>query len=181
MLMVPSMSLGNGNGNMRGVMNKLLIPKERVVERTQGCWNCTHWDAAKAKPFWTERRQLDLTKALELSLNSSNKQGEDHPHVVNIRRMVDNLDHMVASGSVGMCEGNGRTANGDPVGDLVAHSFLCDRWSGTQGASIAREGQRADLLPEELEERLDERLGRIDTSLIDGGLNGADLNDNDEN
>jgi hypothetical protein len=114
---------------------------------------------------------------LEVSLQSNNTQGEDHPHVVNIRRMVNNLDHMVASRVVGVCGGNGRTADGQPVGDFVAHSFLCDRWSGVQGASMAREGGKIDDLPEEVAQRLDDQLGRIDTDLITGGLNAADRND----
>jgi hypothetical protein len=167
--MVASMSLGNGNGNgngMRQTMSKLLVPKERVVERAQGCWNCKHWDAEAAKPLWNQKRQNDLAKALELSLKTENKQGEDHPHVVNIRRMVDNLDHMVASKSVGVCSGDGRTANGQPVGDFVAHSFLCDRWSGVQGASMTREGGKIDDLPEEVAQKLDDKLGQIDLSTL---------------
>jgi len=171
------MSLGNGNGSgngMRQTLGKILVPKERVVERSQGCWNCVAWNPIAAKPLWEQKRQNDLAKALELSLNSSNKQDEDHPHVVNIRRMVDNLDHMVASRSVGICTGNGRTADGNPVGDFVAHSFLCDRWSGVQGASLTREGARIDDLPEEVAQKLDDKLGQIDTSMITEGFDGAD-------
>lgn len=116
--------------------------------------NCKHWDREKAKPLWTNNRQNDLKTALEISLKSPN--GEDDVRVHNIRKMVNDLDHLVASGHMGVCLGGGRTADGKPVGDLVAHAFLCDRWSGVQGASLAT-GGKTDPLPEELHEKLDKK------------------------
>ena len=40
---------------------------------------------------------------------------------------------------------------------MIMHAYLGDHWSGAQGASIARAGEKADALPEELmEERFAE-------------------------
>jgi hypothetical protein len=149
------------NGKLRRELNKVLVPKERVIDRGQGCWNCKHWDREIAKPLWTEKRQFDLNTALNLALNLPGGEPKNvdeckSPEALrcfNIKKMVDSLDHLVASGHVGCCKGGGRTANGEQVGDFVVHSFLCDRWSGVSGASLAREG-KTDLLPEELAENM---------------------------
>lgn len=131
----------------------ILVPNDRVFERTQGCWNC-RW-SQRATAFWTERRQWDLNKALTISMTSP--LGEEDPKVQNIKNMVNKVDHGVASGSLLRCVSipKGRSANGDPVGDLVVHNYLCDRWSGATGASVARGGQKPDTLPEELADKID--------------------------
>lgn len=131
----------------------IAVPKDRIFERTQGCWNCKH--AESANKFWTERRQQDLTTAANL-VKMFPKQGENHPKVVNIRRMVDLADHAIAMREMVRCTNDkARTGAGEPIGDLVASTFLCGQWSAAQGASIARAGQKADLLPEELLEKID--------------------------
>lgn len=149
------------NNKLRRELSKVLVPKERVVERTQGCWNCKHWDREMAKPLWTEKRQNDLKTALDLALNLPGGEPKTQAECTtpqaqrcyNIKKMVDSLDHLVASGHVGVCKGGGRTADGKPVGDLVVHSFLCDRWTGVSGAALARGGSAPDALPEELMEK----------------------------
>jgi hypothetical protein len=146
---------------LRKELNKVLVPKERVISRGRGCWNCKSWDRDAAKPLWTEKRQVDLQTALNLALDlpdgeptsAADCKTPEALHCYNIKSMVNSLDHLVASGHVGVCMGNGRTANGDSVGDFVAHAFLCDRWSGVAGASLAIQG-KADLLPEELAENM---------------------------
>lgn len=149
------------HGKLRRELNKVLVPKERVIGRGQGCWNCKHWDPAAAKPLWSEKRQNDLKTALDLALNlpggepksADECRSPEALRCFNIKSMVNSLDHLVASGHAGVCKGGGRTANGEQVGDFVVHSFLCDRWSGVSGASLAREG-KTDLLPEELAEKM---------------------------
>jgi hypothetical protein len=123
---------------------------DRTFERGQGCWNCIH--AKKAVDFWTTRRKEYLNKAMQITLNSP--QGEKHPTVVQYRRVIDIYDHGVGTGAMVRCD-VGRTANGNPVGDLVANAFLCDRWTGRDGASLARIDGKLDVLPEELRERID--------------------------
>lgn len=132
---------------------KIMVPNDRIFERTQGCWNCMHMRSANE--FWTERRQGDLKRALDISLN--HKLGEQHPKVIAIKAMIDQVDHGVASGSLIRCGSliKAKTANGQDVGDLVASNFLCDRWSAATGASVARAGKGPDALPEELADKID--------------------------
>jgi len=133
--------------------SKLYIPKDRISERTQGCWNCKHWSTEEARRKWSAKRQGNLEQALKISLESP--QGQDDQRVYNIRGMVDRLDHEIAKGSAGVCSGGGKDPHGNPVGDFVVHNYLCSKWSGAQGASMARGAQKADKLPEELQEQLD--------------------------
>ena len=136
---------------VRGELSKVLVPKERVISSGRGCWSCIHWDQDAAKPRWTEKRQNDLNTALAIALESPH--GEADQRVYNIRAMVNSLDHLVATRHVGVCHGNGRTADGKDVGDFVTHAFLCDRWTGRVGSSLAIQG-KADPLPEERAELL---------------------------
>jgi hypothetical protein len=131
-----------------------------------------------AKAFWTERRQVELNRALNIALTSP--LGEGDPKVVNIRTMIDSVDNAVAIGGMIRCTSNpkGRTATGEDVGDLVASNYLCDRWRGASGASLAREGRGLDKLPEELADRLDGQPSQDVNRLIEAGL--ARLGD-DEN
>lgn len=146
---------------LRSALSTVLVPKERVVERGQGCWNCRHWDREKAKPLWQEKRQNDLKTALNIALSlpdgepktAAECKTQEALRCFNIKKMVDSLDHLVASDHVGVCMGGGRTEDGNPVGDFVVHSFLCDRWSGVSGASLATGGKMDDL-PGELADKL---------------------------
>ena len=140
---------------IRKALNQVMVPKERVISKGQGCWNCKSWDRDKAKPLWTEKRQNDLNTALTLALDAPD--GEDNVRVRNIRSMVDSLDHLVASGHVGCCTGGGKTANDEPVGDFVVHSFLCGSWNGMVGASLACIDGKLDALPEETADKLNTR------------------------
>jgi hypothetical protein len=105
------------------------------------------------KKHWSDRRQKDLEIALAKSLQSP--LGEDDPKVKDIRRMINHVDHGVASRSLGMCLGHGVDRNDNPVGDLVMSTYLCRKWNGAQGASVARAGEALDILPAELEDKLD--------------------------
>jgi hypothetical protein len=142
--------LGN---TLMGDPNKVLVPKDHVIRTRQGCWNCKHWARDKAKPLWTNNRQRDLQTALEISLTSP--RGEEDPRVQNIRTMIDICDHLVATGHLGVCLGGGRTEDGNSVGDLVTHAFVCDSWSGVSGAPPIRgEDGKIDPLPMERADKL---------------------------
>lgn len=157
------MSSDKPGPKFRRELNQVLVPKERVISKGQGCWNCKHWDRDMAKPLWTQKRQNDLKTALDLALNLPNGEpktmdeaiaaGQNGVRCFNVKAMVNSLDHLVASGHVGVCVGGGRNELGEPVGDFVVHSFQCDRWTGVSGASLAREG-KSDVLPMELADRL---------------------------
>lgn len=123
----------------------------RTFIRSQGCWNCKHGSYELGKQWWTQKRQEDLNQAMALALESP--MGEQDPKVKNLRRMIDLVDHGMASGGLFKCLGHGVDADDNPVGDLVKSSYLCRKWSAAQGASMAREGEKLDDLPMELEEK----------------------------
>jgi hypothetical protein len=123
----------------------------RTFERTQGCWNCVHGNYERAKEKWMQKRHQDLARATGIA--TSSPLGEQEPRVVNIRRLVDQIDHGIFSGSLTTCTGPGVDANENPVGDFVKNNYLCHKWTGAVGASVAREGQKTDPLPMELEDK----------------------------
>lgn len=124
---------------------------DRTFVRGQGCWNCIH--AKDPAPRWLDQRQQKLDYALRVALQTP--RGENDPEIVKIRRTVEMIDGAVARGDVFVCA-KGKTANGEPVGDFVTSAFMCDRWSGRDGASLARaDDGKLDELPEELRERID--------------------------
>lgn len=115
-----------------------------VVERTMGCWNCLRSSKEAAVEFWKERRVKDLNIALQIAMNDP--AGEKHPQVINIRRMVDQVDQGIAAGLFVRCRVGGSEA------DLISLTHLCDKWTAASGASVARDGQKVDKLPDELME-----------------------------
>lgn len=126
---------------------KIITPKDRTFERTQGCWNCSN--ARSANEFWTDRRKGEVAK-LKMMMETMPTADETDAQA----RKIDTIDHSVAARALVHCK-VGRTAKGDPVGDMVAHNYLCEKWSAAEGASLARAGQKADDLPEELADKLD--------------------------
>lgn len=129
---------------------RVFTSKERTFERTQGCWNCKH--SSPAKGYWQQKRQQDLKRALDISLASP--RGEQDPKVETLREWVDRIDNLVAVKQLVRCT-TGRQPNGDELPDLVQHSYLCDKWSGASGSSLARDIGKTDLLPDELVDRVD--------------------------
>jgi hypothetical protein len=119
--------------------------KEREFERGQGCWNCVN--SSNAVAFWTERRQADLQKVAAIA--TSSLLGEKDERVQKMIQFVDAADHYVAAHALLRCV-KGIKADGQPVGDLVMHNFLCSKWTGKEGASLARIDGKLDKLPEEL-------------------------------
>lgn len=111
-----------------------------------GCYNCIHKDAEAAVKFWATKRQKDLEVAMQQALIDPLK--EQAPQVIQIRRMVDAADKGVAAGLLAKCKVNGSPA------DLISIGFLCDKWTGAQGSSVARDGSPVDKLPGELMEQV---------------------------
>lgn len=148
--------------------DKILVPNERVVQRGQGCWNCINGETASA--FWTEQRKGKLLMLRQLIEQSGQGHAIKHdlvhgvvvdwsivkmtPAMDKVKSEIDTIDHSVAARALLRCT-KGVTAFGAPVGDLVAHNYLCSKWTGRDGASVAREGGKLDALPEELIDKLD--------------------------
>jgi hypothetical protein len=130
------------------------LSKNRIHERTQGCWNCKHGSSEVARKWWLDKREKDLEIAVNIAIGSPD--GEKDHKVVNIRRTTALIDEAVGNSSLIKCTGNGVDRHGNSVGDLVRSVYLCHKWSGAQGASIARAGEAPDLLPQELEEKANE-------------------------
>lgn len=142
---------------------KIIVPKDRVFERGQGCWNCVH--GTHATEFWTEKRKADVLAIKSLLTQDTAKplltdadlveaaSKSKNPSILRRLKMLDTVDHSVAAHALLRCT-KGKLPNGDPVGDLVAHNYLCSQWTGQQGASLARQGN-LDALPEELVDKLD--------------------------
>jgi len=146
------MSLFGKNGKaLSSEFDKVTGLNGRTFVRTQGCWNCKHGDFEVARKWWIDKRDQDLQVGVGLSLQSP--LGEKDPKVVQIRRAVANIDIAMAQHALTKCTGPGVDANDNPVGDLVKREYLCRFWSAAQGASVAREGQAADPLPMELEDK----------------------------
>lgn len=151
--------------------DKTLVPKDRVVSRGRGCWNCIHWSQESGKARWTQLRQNDLNRALTLALTlpreptTTEEAVEMGPNAVtffNIKTMVNRLDHLTAQGMVGACGGGGMTAHNEPVGDLVMHSYQCSKWTGVSGHSMAGRVATDALLPEELMVRVNEKATTLE-------------------
>jgi len=126
------------------------LPEDHVVERKQGCWNCSSWSAEKAVDLWWSRaREAMLARAVEVATKSP--RGEQDPSVKNIRAMIPQVDAGMSNAVFGVCAMAGK---GGAEADFVASTFQCRVWNGAAGASIARGGEAADKLPGELMEDL---------------------------
>lgn len=138
---------------------------ERVEVRAQGCWNCKNFDREAAAKLWWEKARGDmLQKAVIIAMKSP--LGEASQPVVNIRQGVPKIDGLITVGAMGACK-TGRKPNGDPVGDFVHQTYLCGRWTGMTGASVAREGEALDKLPEELMEDMNTPIDPATLALDD--------------
>jgi len=147
-----TMSRHNRNSPISG---RVVPLPGRTFERSQGCWNCIHFDNdTKARAFWAACRKRDLATAALVA--AADPRGMASPRAANIVRTVEAADVGIAAGSFGMCLDPKRDAQEGEgsAGDFVQASYLCNHWTGAQGASVARAGDRADDLPQELEDKL---------------------------
>lgn len=151
------MSLGNRFPKLRKLLG---LDSSHIKERTQGCWNCTHWSSEKAiELWWNGARQAMAARGAEIAATA----GIDDPRVQALKKDLPELDIGMETKLYGVCSGKGVTYKDvggrkvkEPVGSFVQSAYLCEKWTGAQGASIAREGQKADLLPGEVIERHEE-------------------------
>jgi hypothetical protein len=69
-------------------------------------------------------------------------------HMERFENSITKGDEML--GFQGLC----RNRLAPQGGGFKSDKFLCDQWSGAQGASVARGGQKADALPEEIKDKI---------------------------
>lgn len=100
-----------------------------------------------AKKLWSVERLASLSTALEMS--KLHAEGENHPRIVGMRRMIDGLDNAISRGIQGVC------LKGSSESTFVADGYLCDKWNGRQGSSLAQGSGASDALPDELKDKID--------------------------
>jgi len=127
---------------------------ERTFDRGRGCWNCRHFENAElARKHWATCRARDeahlmatgpITRLGDLELPQPSQADARHA-------MIREMEKAIHSGLAGMClKGARPKALGGPEGDFVHCKFLCDRWNGRDGHSVATAGRPLDKLNEEL-------------------------------
>lgn len=123
----------------------------RTFERTQGCWNCIHFDAGdKAKKYFSACKDRDMLIAARFA--AEHPLGVRAPKVLQIAKTIDEAEAAIATGTFGICTGGGVTS------DFVHNAHLCNKWTGAVGASVARAGGKADDLPDEMKDKLGDHV-----------------------
>lgn len=106
------------------------LDDSRIIERNAGCYNCLYSDTGQAYKTAVEqcyRRDVQLLVNQGLTRRTAEqKAGQTRSGLLNKR------------GIFNICTGGGVTPDGDPVGDFVSSRYLCKKWSGRTGASLAR-------------------------------------------
>jgi hypothetical protein len=93
-----------------------------------------------------------LAQATELALKAAGEgdlRGSEHPGVKQIVKTTMDAGRAIGRGKFGIC------TRGGAKSDFVEDVFLCPKWSGKTGASVARAGGALDLLPDELRDKVD--------------------------
>ena len=164
---------------------KILVSKNRIFERGRTCLNCRHFEpGAKAIERWRDKclredmerlaaqRQLPLydhgppqDDASQLQIAKLMARGltlDEAVHRLLKKKDMSPRDQMrqkltvdIANGVFGLCD-RGVDNEGRPV-EYVQRSYLCHRWDGIDGASLATEGHPLDKLGDELTDIADSR------------------------
>jgi hypothetical protein len=144
------------------------LPKERVVERGRGCWNCTGFEnGLLARQQWravhrparerqlqarkrelVERRQAELIRS---PLAPTSDLDQAFNQLATQVGLLKDVDRAVTAGALGMCMVGGTAC------DFVTATFLCEKWTGRQGSSVATQGHPVDALPQELKDKLGDK------------------------
>lgn len=94
-----------------------LTPKDRILERKQGCWNCVHWNNQEmARNHRQRMRLMDARQLLERGRT-----------LEEVKVVTDRVDQLMPIGAYGVCLGGGAAA------DFTAAAHLCIRWTGRVG------------------------------------------------
>jgi hypothetical protein len=167
---VPDRRNESGHSHMYNI-----TPKDRIIERSRGCWSCTAYDLEGNLSIdkWNQDRERNLASAMETALEQPDTikvvtamqiwaaapqsiqiEETDVPAVKRIKtilRMVDKMDHAVAAGAFRLCSRSPAPADRHGA-DFFSAKYLCSGWCGRDGHSVATEGAPLDKLPDELRE-----------------------------
>ena len=117
---------------------KILSDPARTFTRSQGCWNCKHFENQElARKVWTDQLFKDPTLY------------EDPLTMRTLSRGAEQFEQNIRVGGVGICLVGGSE-------QLFIHfKYLCGKWDGKSGALTGRSfGEALDPLPEELHDRI---------------------------
>jgi hypothetical protein len=147
-------------------MSQIIAP-ERTFTRARRCGNCTAFNTGDmSHSQWNIHRQARLTDYLGSAPIGRLADMEDpnwSPAEMKDARLQDlhKMDRMIAMGIAGLCmKGPRPKADGGPDGDFCHSEYLCDRWVGVVGHSVATSGHD-DKLGEELHEIADDRAEKV--------------------
>lgn len=152
-----------------------VTPKDRIISRARGCWSCTAFDIDGRMSIdkWNTDRERNLASAMETALEQPNPiavvtsmqawaaapssikiEEADVPAIRRIKtilRMVDKMDHAVASGAFRLCSRSPAPPDRKNA-EFFSVRYLCSGWTGRDGHSVATGGAPLDKLPDELHE-----------------------------
>lgn len=141
-------------------------PSDRVVERARGCYSCKHFEnGALARRTWRRDHRPALEQHINekaglppVSLDGAALDQQVADSLAPAKDMIRKMDLAVTNGVFGICMKGKRPADlGGPAGDFVHAAFLCDRWNGRDGASVATQGKKLDKLPAELRDDMEHK------------------------
>lgn len=133
---------------------KGIVARERVFDRGRGCYNCRSFDNGElARNRWRELRPRNL--AYIKTSGPIPRLGELEKPVPDERDarldQIRFMDTGILNGMFGLCLKGARPKDlGGPEGDFVHCKFICDRWDGRDGYSLATSGRPLDKLNDEL-------------------------------
>jgi hypothetical protein len=141
---------------------------ERTFTRNRGCYSCKsyengelsrkQWAAHKFRLLGALEGAAPMTRLGDMEAGAPVLATKTNDPRLNQIQQMDKAIHL---GVIGMCLKGCRPASlGGPEGDFVEHRFLCDRWDGRQGSSIATSGQALDKLSDELADIAIDRANR---------------------
>ena len=140
------------------------VGADRILIRREGCWNCVHSSTEKAKNLWWQAMR-DQWLAFGVRVAAESPKGENDERAKMLRRAIPEMDIGIEQNKWICCSVGVKPADNDrnkeePVADLVPANFLCRKWTAKQGASIARGGEKLDVLPEEaMDDLMDPKKG----------------------
>lgn len=124
---------------LRGRKEREPLPGRTFV-RSQGCWNCAHFDQG---PLFEQHKITTGMRDVRVLVEEKGNTPEQAARYAGLR------ERQFQERGAGLCLGGGSKA------DFVSAKYLCSKWSAKKGAApIDRYGGGADLLPEELKEVL---------------------------